>query len=161
MSGIILIWSWSAVFLCIFVVLCTLSSWITRTVSELTYSFHQEQNREWNENSSSCLSDVCRWVLPHLLHIWTSVSIENSRSVSRRWCMWDHRNSGIRNIVERGAEPLPSLVVWSEELPAAAAAADDVDVVVVVDWTWTCTESSVKMRQGLWGVRNRGQKVLF
>lgn len=48
-------------------------------------------------------------LLPHLLHIWISVSIEKSRSVRSRWCMWDQLNSGIRNMVERGAETLPSL----------------------------------------------------
>lgn len=39
--------------------------------------------------------------------------------------MWDQRNSGMRNMVERGAEVLLS-VGWPEELPVAvdAAAAD-------------------------------------
>ena len=30
--------------------------------------------------------------------------MENSRSVRRRWCIWDQRNSGMRNMVERGPE---------------------------------------------------------
>lgn len=49
-------------------------------------------------------------LLPHLLHIWISVSIEKSRSVRRRWCMWDQRNSGMRNMVDRGPDMLPSLL---------------------------------------------------
>lgn len=36
----------------------------------------------------------------YLLHIWISVSMEKSRSVSRRWCISDHLNSGIRNTVD-------------------------------------------------------------
>lgn len=40
--------------------------------------------------------------LTHLLQAWTSLSRANSRSVSSLWCMGDHLNSGIRNIVVRG-----------------------------------------------------------
>lgn len=38
----------------------------------------------------------------YLLHTCTSVSRANSRSVRSRWCMGDHLNSGMRNIVVRG-----------------------------------------------------------
>lgn len=43
--------------------------------------------------------------------------------------MWDQRNSGIRNMVERGAEVLLSLC-WPEDPPAAAAAA------AAAGWLW-------------------------
>lgn len=43
--------------------------------------------------------------------------------------MWDQRNSGIRNMVERGADALLSLGC-AEELPAAAVA------VASVIWPW-------------------------
>ena len=38
----------------------------------------------------------------HLLQTWTSLSSANSRSVSSLWCMADHLNSGMRNMVVRG-----------------------------------------------------------
>lgn len=38
----------------------------------------------------------------HLLHTCTSVSRANSRSVSSLWCIGDHLNSGMRNMVVRG-----------------------------------------------------------
>lgn len=38
----------------------------------------------------------------HLLHTCTSVSKANSRSVSNLWCIGDHLNSGMRNMVVRG-----------------------------------------------------------
>jgi len=40
--------------------------------------------------------------LTHLLHTCTSVSRANRRSVSSLWCIGDHLNSGMRNIVVRG-----------------------------------------------------------
>ena len=38
----------------------------------------------------------------YLLQTCTSVSNANSKSVRSRWCIGDHLNSGIRNIVVRG-----------------------------------------------------------
>lgn len=38
----------------------------------------------------------------HLLQTWTSLSSANNRSVSNLWCMADHLNSGMRNMVVRG-----------------------------------------------------------
>lgn len=38
----------------------------------------------------------------HLLHACTSVSRAKSRSVSNLWCIGDHLNSGMRNMVVRG-----------------------------------------------------------
>lgn len=58
----------------------------------------------------------------HLLHIWTSVSMENSRSVSSRWCICDHLNSGMRNMVERAEEEEEGSLPGAEGPVAAAAA---------------------------------------
>lgn len=44
----------------------------------------------------------------YLLHIWISVSMEKSRSVSRRWCISDHLNSGIRNTADLASLLCPS-----------------------------------------------------
>lgn len=42
------------------------------------------------------------FAVTHLLQTWTSLSSANSRSVSSLWCMVDHLNSGMRNMVVRG-----------------------------------------------------------
>lgn len=48
--------------------------------------------------------------------------------------MWDQRNSGIRNMVERGADALLSLC-WFEVLPVSPAVAGDDDETTDV-WPW-------------------------
>lgn len=45
--------------------------------------------------------------------------------------MWDQRNSGMRNMVERGPDTLPSLLGPEVPPPPADAAADD--------WVLSCT----------------------
>ena len=49
-----------------------------------------------------CIKWKIRVTQTHLLHTCTSVSRANSRSVSNLWCIGDHLNSGIRNMVVRG-----------------------------------------------------------
>lgn len=49
-----------------------------------------------------CISGVKEETTAYLLQTWTSVSSAKSKSVRSRWCIGDHLNSGIRNIVVRG-----------------------------------------------------------
>jgi hypothetical protein len=51
-------------------------------------------------------------IASYLLQTWMSVSNENNTSESRRWWMYDHLNSGIRN----GGLVGPGLNIGRDEL---------------------------------------------
>lgn len=55
-----------------------------------------------NSSVNNQLNHQNKNTLTHLLHACTSVSKANSRSVSNLWCIGDHLNSGMRNMVVRG-----------------------------------------------------------
>lgn len=72
---------------------------LIRNISALHSVKHSSCPRTPGEQIAKCLSSSLPYsrITSYLLQTWMSVSNENNTSESRRWWMYDHLNSGIRN----------------------------------------------------------------
>lgn len=71
----------------------------TNKIGALHSVKHSSCQWTFGEQIAICLSSSLHYskITSYLLQTWMSVSNENNTSESRRWWMYDHLNSGIRN----------------------------------------------------------------